>query len=215
LLISYFIVSNVTITKEEKMKRCMTCHTVHNVLPKGDKCDKEKACPRCFKLGHKLEECTAKLPSDVVCVNCGKKGHLENDCTFKFEAFTLCPACGEKHTLFECKQRNLKVFCCSRCGSFEHSQKDCTQEEVHCCSYCGKNHLSKDCENKPQPAPKVLHCAICHATDHATKDCPKDKVDVEEKEKQAEEATPEPAKKEEKKNMKIDVANEQEFPALA
>ena len=217
--------------------------TVHDPLPAGVKCTKEKACPRCFQLGHKvpaysplslwsdfntrspssfsfyhlhknqLKECTNTLPEGKRCVICGEKGHDSSECKVSLDEISKCPICNGVHGIKECKA-SINIYPCTRCGSYEHRTADCPEEAKKFCSFCGKDdHFSSECKNKPEPIKRVIHCAICHSTEHLAKDCPMDKMDDELLETPKREEE-KPAEPQKKQSKKLDLT-ESEFPALA
>lgn len=97
-----------------------------------------------------------------VCLCCRKKGHSMEDCTKKDQ------------------KSNTSSSCCYRCGSTEHTLRDCHVESSSSnelafaeCFVCkAKGHISRDCPQNPNGVyPNGGSCHHCGSTRHFAKDC--------------------------------------------
>lgn len=149
---------------------------VHDPLPSGVKCTKEKACPRCFQLGHTVFFLSfllyyfslfdyihhliasllssSSLPSFFLSFFLPPSLPLLNispiqlkDCTNKLPEDKRCFICGEKgHESAECKT---------------------SLDELSKCPLCDQVHGPKECKANIS----IYPCYRCRSYDHKTADC--------------------------------------------
>lgn len=96
-----------------------------------------QSCARCYRKGHHISKCHAKL---ITCKTCDEVGHMARDCPNK-----TCHNCqGVGHYARQC--RAPKVKHCKICNSTEHLRMDCPQKAPITCNNCGGSHTKKNCD---------------------------------------------------------------------
>ena len=98
----------------------------------------------------------------------------------------VCYHCRESgHLLSECPKISEKIGKCFKCGSSEHTSKDCVSKlkgadayKFADCFVCKqKGHLAKACPDNPKGLyPKGGGCRFCGSVEHLKSECPRKSV---------------------------------------
>merc|ERR1711915_142580 len=121
-----------------------------------------------IKRERRRAEKTLARSKKLVCFNCREPGHMLADCPNKKDVTcdTMLGASGH----------------CFKCGSLEHTSKDCKSKlkrenayRFAVCFICKhEGHLAKACPDNPKGLyPKGGGCVFCGSVEHLKRDCPR------------------------------------------
>merc|ERR1719187_59409 len=120
-----------------------------------------------MKRERRIAEKSLARSKKLVCFNCRAPGHMLSDCPLA----NTDAGQGQAHTGH-----------CFKCGSLEHTSKDCKSKlrrenayRFAVCFICKQEgHLAKACPDNPKGLyPKGGGCVFCGSVEHLKRDCPR------------------------------------------